>query len=131
MFEKSDNYIRINLDAILVVLILFFGLLMYNNSLNVNISSKSKPVTYIMAVSERTGITTPGIRLKIFQKEWISNKDNYNLLAFNRNPLSENNKTGIKVSQFQIIRQVTRQIPQFMIRYHLYPPEKDEPPILN
>jgi hypothetical protein len=131
MFEKRDNYRIINLDAILVVLILFLGLLMYDNSLKVNISSKSKPVTYIMAVSEKTGITTPCIRLKIFQKEWISNKDNYNLLAFNRNPLSENNKTGIRVSQFHVIRQDTRQIPQFMIRYHLYPPEKDEPPFLS
>ena len=84
-----------------------------------------------MAVSEKTGITTPCIRLKIFQKEWISNKDNYNLLAFNRNPLSENKKAGLKVSHFHNIRQNTHQIPQFILRYHLYPAETDELPFLS
>jgi hypothetical protein len=131
MFEKRDNYRIINLDAILVVLILFFGLLMYNNSFKVNITLKGKPITYIMAVSEKTGITNPCIRLKIFQKEWISNKVNYNLLPFNRNPLTENKKADIKVSHFHIIRQNTHQIPQFIIRYHLYPPETDELPVLS
>jgi hypothetical protein len=131
MLEKRDNSRIISLDAILVVFILFFGLLMYNNSFKVNISLKGKPVTYIMAVSEKTGITNPFIRLKIFQKEWISNKDNFSLLAFNRNPLSENKKAGIKVSQFNIIRINSQRIPRFIIRDHLFPSETDEFPFIS
>ena len=131
MTEKRDNNRIVHLDAIFVVLILFFGLLIYNNSLKVNAGLKSKPVSSSLSVSEKNGITTPCIRLKIFQKEWISNKDNFSLLAFNRNPLSENKKAGIKVSQFHIIRKNSQHIPQFILRYHLFPPETDEFPALS
>lgn len=131
MLEKRDNSRIINLDAILVVFILFFCLLIYNNSLKVNTGLKSKPVSSSLSVCEKNGITTPCIRLKIFQKEWISNKDNFSLLAFNRNALSENKKAGIKVSQFHIIRINSQRIPQFIIRDHLFPSETDEFPFLS
>lgn len=131
MIEKRYNYRIINLDAIIIVLVLFFGLLIYNNSLKVNTGLKSKPVSSILSVSEKPGITTPCIRLKIFQKESISNKDNFSLLAFNRNPLSEDKKAGMKISHFHIVRQNSRQIPQFILRYHLFPSESDEFPFLS
>jgi hypothetical protein len=131
MFEKRYNYRIINLDAFIIVLILFFGLLIYNSSLKVDTGLKSKPVSSILSVSEKTGITSPCIRLKIFQKESISNKDNFSLLAFNRNPWSENKKTGLKISHFHLVRQNYQQIPQFIIRYHLYPSESDDLPFLS
>jgi hypothetical protein len=131
MFEKRD-YIRIfNLDALLVVFILFFCLLIYNNSLRVNNGLKSKPVSSCLSVSKNTGITSPCIRLKIFQKEWISNKDNFSLLAFNRNLLSENKNVSIKVSHYHTIRQNSQQVPQFIIKCHLFPSEADEFPFLS
>jgi hypothetical protein len=128
---KRDNIRLVHLDAILVVLMLFCGLLIYNNSLKVNDGLKNKPVSANLSVSENTGITTPCIRLKIFQKEWISNKDNFSLLAFNRNPLSENKKADLKVFRFQVIRRHSQQIPQFILRYHLFPREMDEFPVLS
>jgi cell division protein YceG involved in septum cleavage len=131
MIEIRDSNRIVHLDAILVVVILFCSLLIYNNSLKVNDGLKNKPVSASMLVIEKTGITTPCIRLKIFQKEWISNKDNFSLLAFNRNPLSENKKAGIKVLQFHFIRRGSQQIPQFILRYHLFPMETDEFPILS
>jgi hypothetical protein len=131
MIDKRDNKRIVHLDAFLVVMILFCSLLIYNNSLKVNDGLKNKPVSASLSVSEKTGITTPCIRIKIFQKEWISNKDNFSLLAFNRNPLSENKKAGIKVFRFHIIRQNSQQTPEFILRYHLFPTESDEFPFLS
>lgn len=131
MIEKRENNRIVNLDAILVVLILFCSLLIFNNSLKVNDGLKNKPVSVCLSVIEKTGINTPVIRLKIFKKEWISNKDNFNLLAFNRNHLSENKKAGIKVLQSHVIRRNSQQILQFLLRYHLFPTETDEFPLLS
>ena len=57
MTEKRDNNRIVHLDAIFVVLILFFGLLIYNNSLKVNTGLKSNPVSSSLSVGEKNGIT--------------------------------------------------------------------------
>lgn len=131
MLRSRENIRYINFDAIIVLTILFFGLLFFNNSSGSTPLPKSPPVSTYISVSEDNAISSPCIRLQIFQKTWILNKDNFNLLAFNRNPLTENKKTGIKVSYLQIIRESSHKIPQFILRYHLYPSETDEFPFLS
>jgi hypothetical protein len=131
MLNTRENIRIINFDSIIVLAIVIFGLLIYTNSLKNSTQLNRKPVSTYMSVSENIAVFSPCIRLQVFQKTWISNKDNFNLLAFNRNPLAENKKTGLKVSHFQIIRQSSYKIPQFMLRYHLFPAEMDEPPHLS
>ena len=89
------------------------------------------PVSSFVSVSENNAISAQFIRLQVFQKTWISNKDNFELLAFNRNPLSEDKKTGIRITYLQNIRQNLHRIPQFIFRYHLFPAEMEEPPLLS
>lgn len=118
-------------DLIIVILIFFFGLLICNNSNRITTDLKRNPISSYMSVSENSAISSLCSRFQVFQKTWVLNKDNFNLLAFNRNPLSENKKTGIKVFHLRIIRQNSNKIPQFILRYHLFPSEMDEPPLLS
>lgn len=131
MLYTGKNIRIINFDSIIVILILFFGLLIYSNSSQSTTERKRNPVSTYVSVSENSAVSSSCIRLQVFQKTWISNKDNFNLLAFNRNQVSENKKTGIKVSHLQTIRESSHKIPLFILRYHLFPPETDEPPHLS
>jgi hypothetical protein len=131
MFSPRENIRFVNFDSIVVILILLFGLLVYNNSGRSTADHDRKPVSNIILVSENTAINGSFIRLQVFQKTWISNKDNFDILAFNRNPLSENKKAILKVLYLETIRRSSNRIPQFLIRYHLFPAETDEPPLLS
>jgi hypothetical protein len=131
MLNTRENIRIINFDSIILLSILFFGLLIYNNPVRNSTKLNRNPVSTFMSVSENSAVSSACIRLQIFQKTWISNKDNFNLLAFNRNPLLENKKTGIKISQLQNLRRNSYRIPLFIFRYHLFPAEMDEPPLLS
>lgn len=131
MLDTRENIRNFHFDAIIILAIVFFGLLFYKNSFSKTNELERKPVSTYIAVSDNNSITGPCIMLQVFQKTWISNKDNFSLLAFNRNPLSENRKTNLKVYHLLIIRQNSYKIPQFILRYHLFPAEMDEPPHLS
>ena len=131
MLNTRENIRIVNFDAIIVISILFFGLLIYSNSLRTTNVLTRKPVSSYMPVSQNSAISGPCVRLQIFQKTWISNKDNFNILAFNRNPLSENKRTNLKISYLQTISQGIIKIPQFILFYHLFSGEKDEPQHLS
>ena len=131
MLSTRENIRNFHFEAIIILAIVFFGLLFYNNSFRNANELKRKPVSTNISVSDNNAVSGPCIRLQVFQKTWISNKDNFNLLAFNRNPLSENRKTNLKVYHLLIIRQNSYKIPQFILRYHLFPAEMDEPPHLS
>jgi hypothetical protein len=131
MLNNREHSRIIILDSIIVLVIVFFGLLMYNNSLRSSTKLNRNPISSFIPVIENSAISNLCVRFQVYQKTWILNKDNFNLLAFNRNTLSENNKTDIRVYHLKIIRQNSHKIPQFMLRYHLFPPEPDEPPYLS
>jgi len=131
MFRKKENIGIIPIDTILIILILFFGLLIHNTPVKSSPIHKSSPVSYYIAVSESNAVSNPFIRLQVFQKTWILNKDNYNILAFNRNPLTESQRTGININHFRALRQNLNIIPLFILRYHLFPEESDAFPYLS
>jgi hypothetical protein len=131
MFGKRENIRFVDFDSIVVILILLFGVLVYNNS-GRNITGHSrKPVSNLISVSENTAISGTFVRVQVFQKTWILNKDNFDILAFNRNPLSENKKATLKISNLETIRRSSRKISQFLIRLYLFPAETDDPPLLS
>jgi hypothetical protein len=131
MFRNRENICFINIDAIIVLTILFLGLLMFNNTLRTLPVHQSTPYSTYVTINNNTAISTPCIRVQVFQKTWILNNDNFNLLAFNRNPLLDSKKERLKVSQYQFIRQSSDKIPQFILRYHLFPLENDPFPVLS
>lgn len=131
MFNREQNIRIINFDTFVVLVILILGLFIYNNTVKNTNELKSKPVSTYMSVGEKIAINSTCIRLNIFQKAWILNKDHYNVLAFNRSTLSEDKKTGIKVFNLKIIRLNSHNIPQFILMCHQFPEETDEPPLLG
>lgn len=131
MLNSRENIIFVNFEAIIVLAIVFLGLLFYSNSLGNTTTLNSHQVPTYMSASENIAVFSPCIRLQVFQRTWISNKDNFDLLAFNRNPISESKKSGMKVSHLRLIRESSHKIPQFILRYHLFPADGDIPPILS
>ena len=131
MLNNRQNIRFLSSNAIIVLAIVFFGLFINSNSIsNTTRITNHKTASYV-SVSESTAVFSHGIRIQAFQKFWMSNKDNFNLLAFNRNPISENRKTCVKVSRLQILMEASHKIPQFFLRYRLYPPDEDVPPLLG
>jgi len=131
MLNTRENIRFVNFDAFIVLSILLFGILIYSNSRKTPTELNRKQVSTYISLSENSAVSNSSARLQLFQKTWVSNKDNFNLLAFNRNPQSESKKTDLKVSHLLIIRQSSNKIPQFILRYHLFPAETDEPPLLG
>ncbi len=128
--DVRENTRFVYFDTILLVLVIFFGLAILANSGN-KFESAKKPVACLVRVNDNYAINTPIVRLQVFQKISISNKDNFSLLAFNRNPVAENKKINTRVGQLLLIRQSLSNIPQFISRYHLFPREMDDPHFLS
>jgi hypothetical protein len=126
MTERSENFRFGNLHTIILILIICLGLLSLKNSAAER-NSQKKPVPVSISVNERSAIPTSVFKVQIFQKSWIANKDSYKLLAFHTNPLISNRKTDIKISYQDILRQSFVTTPQSILRYHLFPPETDDP----
>jgi hypothetical protein len=131
MLNNRQNIRFLSSDAIIVLAIVFFGLFFNNNSITNTTRITNHKTPSCMSVSESNAVYSPGIRIHPFQKTCISNKDNFNVLSFNRNPISENRKTCVKVFRLHLIRNNYQKIPQFILSYHLYPPDEDVPLILS
>ncbi len=131
MFNAGKNIRIINYDSLIIILILFFGVLIYNNSDSSKSTLKKNPVSYNIRVSESPAISSSCIRLQALQKSWISNKDNFNFSLTSRNQIAENKKTGLKIIRLQTERINSCKFPPFIPGYHLYPSGSDEPPHLS
>jgi hypothetical protein len=131
MLNNRQNIRLINPDAIIILAIVFIGLFINCNSVSKTASTTNHKTPSYLSVSESTAVSSPGIRVQVFQKTFISNKDNFNILAFNRNPISENRKTCVKVLRFQLISENYHKTPQFILYFHLFPPDEDVPPNLG
>jgi hypothetical protein len=131
MSVQRDNIGIKKIDSIIVIAILFLGFLFYNNSTGSTSELKRTPVPALIAVSDNIAVSSQCLRIQVFQKTWILNKDNFNLLAFNRNPLSESRRAGIKAVHCNILIQDYRKIPIFILLFHQYPDDAGEPPYLG
>jgi hypothetical protein len=130
MFHRESIRI-LPFAAIFVLSILFLGLLGHNESLKSIPVNKNYPGLVYISVVSNSAVSNPCIRLQVFQKTWILNRNNYNILAFNRNPFTESQRTGINVGHFLVVRQNLNKVPQFILRYHLFPMETDAFPDLG
>jgi hypothetical protein len=131
MINGRENIRIVNLDSIILLLFLFFGLLIYSNTNRESSASARNPVPSYVTISQSSAVSSPEIRIQIFQKTSILNKDHFSLLSFSRSPLFEDKKSDIKISFLQNIRQNSGMIPIFIFRCHLFPAETDEPPHLS
>lgn len=126
MASRVENIRLGNIRTIIILLIVCLGLLSLKNYSQERNSVK-KPVPVNISLSENNAISTTEIKVQIYQKWWIANKDNYKILAFNRNPLSENRITNIRISYLDKLRQSFLIEYQSIHRYHLFRTDTDDP----
>lgn len=135
LFEKSylcsmingrEDIRIINLNTIFLLFFMFIGLTIFNASTRESSASVRIPVPSCVTISQSSAVSSPEVRIQIFQKTWILNKDHFSLLAFNRSPLFEDKKTDIIITSLHDIRQNSDIIAGFIFRCHLFPAETDE-----
>lgn len=127
MLQRSENRRILNFDSVFIILVVLSGFLFFGNSTgNISPASKKSSAAYI-SVSEKSAVSSPVIRLEVFQKTWISNKDNFNILAFNRNPLTEDKKTDLKINNLFLKTQEFTGSPGFFLPTHIFPPNAEDP----
>jgi|WetSurSiteA1Bulk_404760.scaffolds.fasta_scaffold116030_1 hypothetical protein len=131
MFSTGKNTRIINLDSIVILSIVFFGLLICSKSSHNSIETDRKPVTNFISISDNTAFEGPSVRIQIFKNTISLNKHTSHILTFKPNILCENRITGYKVTRLQVLRLSSINIPHFLLRYHIFPSENDEPPILS
>lgn len=131
MLDKKENIKIINLDSIFLILILVLGLIIYHNA-NSNSSERNKnsDATEI-SLNQSIGTLCSGLRLQVFQKIWIYNKDVFKILSIDNNQFFENKKTDQIIVLLQDIRNRTEKIQTSFFLNHLFPTERDEVPILS
>lgn len=127
MVHNTENRRIFNFDWLPVILVLFLGLLIYR-SLPENNSPRPKnsPVVFISA-SDQNAVSNSSERLHVYQKTWISNKDNFNILAFNRNPVTENRMTDLKINSLQLKVKKFKGVYLIYFPQHLFSSETDDP----
>jgi hypothetical protein len=131
MVRQHRNIENLSFNTVIIMIVLFFVMIMcfsaYGRTPAVIIGQHP---AYI-SVSSNNAVPSLGSRVHVFQQTWILNKDNFNVLAFNRNPISESKKAGLTIARYQKIRQSSGKIPEFILRYHLFPVESDDFPVLG
>jgi len=131
MITERKNRAVAYFDTIVVLVLLFFAVLAHHQSTGMIASAGRVPVTYTISENDNSAVASPCLRLNVYQKTWILNKDHFDILAFNRSPIVENGNTDIQVSYFQKIRLSLSRVPHFILRYHLFPSESDAYPVLG
>ena len=131
MIRSGSDKSIIRLSSIIWVLVLTFGLLIFNtaDSHKSDGGRKSAPVEFSLDNSSATVST--GIQYYHFQKTWIPNKDNFRLLTFSQANFLDNNKAAQKILLLDRIRKKFIGFAILRISYKLLPGKSDEVPILS
>ena len=131
MSEKRENIRTINLQSFVLMLILVSGFIIFHYNNYIPSSFSNTPVTEGISIIQNNATVCQGIQTDLFQKIWISNKDNFKLLTFDETQYLENKRTDQKITLLENIRKNSIEIPDLYLRYYLFSSERDELPILG
>jgi hypothetical protein len=128
MLEKKVNISITNSGSILLIIIIAFALFMcYNSCSNSSGSNKNSNLAEI-SISQSSGTICSVISLRDFHKNWISNKDNFKLLTFDKAQYLENKKVHQKITFLENSRRNTINPFSSFLQNLLYSDERDELP---
>lgn len=130
MSEKRENIRINNADSIILTLILLVIIICHNTNINSSDRNRNPSATEI-SVNQSIGTFCSGLRIQVFQKIWISNKDIFKLLSINNIQFLDNKKADQLIALLQTFRNRTEKIQTSFYLYHLFPTERDEVPILS
>lgn len=131
MIRTQEGIRNIQLDSFLLILILFFGLAVFQNADYNKSTLNDKPVPVEISVLQSNAILSTGIQFHYFQRIWISNKDNFRLLTFIQTQYLDNKKVNQKIYLLDKIRKESPGFLILLIHYHLFPQENSELPVLS
>jgi len=131
MLDRNENIRIVNLDSIFLIVILAVGLLISHNTYSNHSDRTKNSSTTEISINQSSATVIPVIRLHAFQKTLYYKNDFFKLSSFTKNQFTENKQVDQKISLLKIIRNGTQRIPISLFRYHLFPTERDEIPLLS
>ena len=131
MVKTKKEMRAIHFDSIFLILILFFGLQICQNTDFYKSVPSGKPVPIEISINQSNATISSGIQFYFFQKCWISNKDNFRLLTFEQTKYLDNKKVDQKISLLDKIRKKTPGFLILIIQNLLFRPENSEVPVLS
>lgn len=130
MSGKKENIRAIYTSLFFFLIILLLGLLELNlpdSSSNILKSPGSIEISMIQSYA----IISAGIQINCIQKSWISNKDHFKLLTFDKTQYLESKKINKKITRLDNLRKIYAGIPASLILVHIIPHDNDEIPDLS
>ncbi|MGD0341423.1 MAG: hypothetical protein ABSA76_06935 [Bacteroidales bacterium] len=131
MLNRRENIEVINPSSFIMVLLLIIGLLVFYGISNNGSDKSNNPTPSVTLITQSSAFVSNGIQINCIQKSWISNKDNFKLLTFDKTQFLENKKTDLKITLLENNLKTSKLIQEFFLRYHLFPSEKDDLPDLG
>jgi hypothetical protein len=131
MSGNRGNIKTINYYSFVLIIILISGFLLFHHSNCIPSYIKNNPVTAGPLIIQNNATVCPGIKTECFQKIWISNKDNFKLLTFDKTQYLENKMTDQKIILLENAQKKSIKIPNFYLLFHRFPSERDELPFLS
>jgi hypothetical protein len=102
--------------------------------LNLPGSSSNTPKgsgSFEISILQSSALTNAGIQINFIQKSWISNKDHFKLLTFDKTRYLESKKTDIKITRLDSLRRIYSRNPNSLIFRHSIPHSSDDIPDLS
>jgi hypothetical protein len=130
MSNKKENIRAIYTDLFFFLIILFLGLMELNlpdNSSN----TQKRPGSFEISIFQSSAIINAGIQINCIQKSWISNKDHFKLLPFDKTQYLESKKIDKKITRLDNLRRICTRNPNSLIFIHIIPHNSDEIPDLS
>jgi hypothetical protein len=131
MLVRRKHIRIINPDSVILMMILVLGLLIFQKTDMKSNKSRNIPVQRETLLTQNNATICAGVHLQFLRQTWISNKDKFKLLAFDKVQILENKKVDQKIELFENALNNSLTIPNFIILCHLFPQEKDEIPVLS
>ncbi len=131
MFNQKENNRISYIESILLVLILYAGILIFNQSNNNNQHKDKNSVRTEVSILQSIAIVSSDDRQQVSQKILIQFKDYFRLFSISKYQVFENKKIDLKISLLQnICKSIGRDfIPLYS--YRLFQDENDEIPLLS
>jgi hypothetical protein len=131
MDPNGENTGRVNIKSILLLLFLSFTLLVCINLISNSPVKEKNSVSVDHSFNRYATLSSSAIYLPTFLKNWISLISDFKYFPLKNSPFLENNKVDVRISQLLNIRRNQEFIPAYFYRFHLFPVENDDEPLLS
>ena len=131
MLSNRENIRILNLTSVLLMLLLSFGLLIFFDSLPASSTQKENSTPGEILISKPDAAISSGVKVDIYQRNWIPNEGNFRLISFARNQYFDNRTVDHRIALLEYNWEKSIRIQFSFHQVQLFQPEKDEIPLLS